>query len=299
MRKIRIFSIIVFLTAITVFGLYKNREMKLMDHEGPVIAMKKDRVKVSCADGEDKLLAGIKAKDSKDGDVTDSLIVESMTNFIKKGKRKMTVVAFDSDNNATKATRLVGYSDYESPKFSLEAPLKFPIKTSEIMGTLTVQDMLDGDLTGNIKMSSEYYVQADEAGDYPMVFTVANSAGDVVKLPVTIQIYDPSKEGQNPKIELSEYMIYVEPGTVVNPWEYVEQITIGNIKYIKAEDGILYDPNPGPNQMRTAISPVDVEITDNADYNTPGVYEITYQLTDNSGKESRTGTVRLIVVVSE
>ena len=41
-------------------------------------------------------------------------------------------------------------------------------------------------------MSSEYYVQADVAGEYPMVYQVANSAGDVQKLPVTVEIYDPS-----------------------------------------------------------------------------------------------------------
>lgn len=299
MRRVRIFSIIVFITAIAVFGFYKNREMRLMDHAGPEITMEKDKIKVSCTDGKDALLKGMKAVDSKDGDVTDSMIVESMSNFIKKGRRKITVVAFDSDNNATKATRIIGYNDYHSPEFALEEPLKFPVKTPNIMGTLSAKDVLDGDLTGNIKMSSEYYVQADEAGEYPMVFTVANSAGDVVKLPVTIQIYDPGKESQNPQIKLSEYLIHVAPGTEINPWDYVEQISLGNYKYIKAEDGILYDPKPGTNQARTAITQEEVQITQNADYNTPGVYEIIYQFTDESGKENKTGTVRLIVVVSE
>ena len=37
---------------------------------------------------------------------------------------------------------------------------------------------------------------------YPMVNQVANSAGDVQKLPVTVEIYDPSKEAQKPQFEL-------------------------------------------------------------------------------------------------
>ena len=41
-----------------------------------------------------------------------------------------------------------------------------------------------------LKLSSEYYVQSDVAGEYPMVYQVANSAGDVQKLPVTVEIYD-------------------------------------------------------------------------------------------------------------
>lgn len=297
MRKIRIFSIIVFVTAVAVFGLYKRQEIIKADHAGPEITMEKDKIKVSCTDGPEELLKGIKAEDSKDGDVTDSLIIESMSNFIKKGKRKMTVVAFDSDNNATKATRIIGYKDYKSPEFGLEEPLKFPLKTPDILGTLSAQDVLDGDLTGNIKMSSEYSVKPETAGDYPMIFTVANSAGDVVKLPVTIQIYDPSEESQSPKFTLSEYITYLPVGSVFNPWDYVEQITIRDLKYTKAEDGNLYTPNPDGRLMKTVITPEEVQITHNVDVNTPGSYEVTYQLTDDSGRESRTGTVRLIVVV--
>lgn len=48
---------------------------------------------------------------------------------------------------------------------------------------------------------------------------------------------------------------------------------------------------------RTAITADEVQITNQADFNTPGTYEILYQITDDSGKESVTGQVRLIVVV--
>lgn len=45
------------------------------------------------------------------------------------------------------------------------------------------------------------------------------------------------------------------------------------------------------------ITADEVQITNQADFNTPGTYEILYQITDDSGKESVTGQVRLIVVV--
>ena len=156
---------------------------------------------------------------------------------------------------------------------------------------------LDGDVTGKIKMSSEYYVQADVAGEYPMVYQVANSAGDVQKLPVTVEIYDPSKEAQKPQFELSEYLVYTSVGNAVDPWSYVQQITMGGIKFVRGEDGVLRDPNPAEKQERTAITADEVQITNQADFNTPGTYEILYQITDDSGKESVTGQVRLIVVV--
>ena len=68
---------------------------------------------------------------------------------------------------------------------------------------------------------------------------------------------------------------------------------MGGIKFVRGEDGVLRDPNPAEKQERTAITADEVQITNQADFNTPG----TYQITDDSGKESVTGQVRLIVVV--
>lgn len=297
MKKLRIFSMVVFVIAAASFGYFKYEQINSKDNQAPVITMDTDSIQVSCQAEDGELLKGIKATDSKDGDVTGSLIVESVSNFMENHTRNMTVVAFDSDNHATKAARKITYTDYVSPTFSLTEPLRFAMNTQDIMGTLTCSDVLDGDITGKIKMSSEYYVQADVAGEYPMVYQVANSAGDVQKLSVTVEIYDPSKEAQKPQFELSEYLVYTSVGNAVDPWSYVQQITMGGIKFVRGEDGVLRDPNPAEKQERTAITADEVQITNQADFNTPGTYEILYQITDDSGKESVTGQVRLIVVV--
>lgn len=298
MKKLRIFSFIVFAAAVISFGIYKHDQITSKDNQAPKITMNKDTIKVSCEADQKKLLKGIKAEDSKDGDVTDSLIIESISNFTKANTRNMTVVAFDSDNHATKATRTIKYKDYVSPEFALTEPLRFPINTQDIMGTLTCTDVLDGDLTDKIKMANGYYVQVDDAGEYPMMYQIANSAGDVQKLPVTVEIYDPSKESQRPQLELSQYLIYISKGTEIQPWDYVQQITIGGIKYIRGEDGVLTDANPNPQQgQRTAIISEEVQINNEVDCDKEGVYEITYRMTDDTGRESVTGQVRLIVVV--
>ena len=297
MKKLRIFGIVVFLIAVASFGYFKYEQINSKDNQAPVITMDSDSVEVSCQEGDEELLKGITAMDSKDGDVTGSLIVESISNFMENHTRNMTVAAFDSDNHATKASRKITYKDYTAPTFALTEPLRFAMNTQDIMGTLTCSDMLDGDVTGKIKMSSEYYVQADVAGEYPMVYQVANSAGDVQKLPVTVEIYDPSKEAPKPQFELSEYLVYTPAGTAIDPWSYVQQITMGGIEFKRGEDGVLRDPNPAEKQERTAITADEVQITNPADFNTPGTYEILYQMTDDSGKESATGQIRLIVVV--
>ena len=89
-----------------------------------------------------------KATDSKDGDVTGSMIVESVSNFMENHTRNMTVVAFDSDNHATKAARKITYTDYVHQHF-FDRTSAFCDEYTDIMGTLNCSDVLDGDITGN------------------------------------------------------------------------------------------------------------------------------------------------------
>lgn len=296
MKKIQVLSLIVFAVSVAVFGVYKVHSLMNDDSAGPEIVMDEDAIEVSATAAEEELLAGVTAVDEKDGDVTDTLVVEKMGNFVERGRREITIAAFDSDNHITKSSREVVYTDYHAPRFSLSAPLKFAAGVSNILAYMSAEDVLDGDLTGNIKISGEYTLTADEPGDYPMLFTVSNSAGDVSTLPVTVTIYDAAEENRKPQITLSQYIVYTTIGAAVNPWDYVSAIQIDNRLYERCEDGILRDLSPVQGQTRTEIRPEEVAITQNFDYNTPGVYEITYQIASADGS---VGTVRLIVVISE
>lgn len=296
MRRMRVLSIIVFIAALAVFGVSTVYDWIVLDYVGPKITMDEESITVSVEAGEEELLAGIHAADDRDGDVTDSLILEGLSDFIEKGRRIMTVAAFDADNHVTKISREVIYSDYHSPRFSLSAPLRFPVGTQNILSSMGAEDVLDGNLTTNIKISGEYSLQASTPGDYPMLFTVANSAGDVSELPVTVQIYDQEEESRRPSIVLSQYLIYTTPGTAVDPWNYVQAVKMDNREFERGEDGILYETHPVNGQAQGAIGPQNIMITQDIDYNVPGVYEIVYQITNST---DRTGTVRLVVVVSD
>ena len=294
MRRIRALSIVIFIIAIVTFGINKWQAWSNSDATGPVIIMEQDSVTVSVEDGDEAILSGVSAMDVKDGDVTDSLIVETMSNFIEKGRRTVTIAAFDDDHHVTKVSREVIYSDYRSPKFTLSAPLKFPRNTDGILTYLGAEDVLDGSLTSNIKISTDYNVQVDTAGEYNVIFTVANSAGDVSELPVTVQVYDASDENQRPQISLSEYIVYTKVGQAIEPWSYVKQIRIGTIEYVRGEDGVLRSEVTDPRGNQETITSEDVTITNPADFNTPGVYEIMYQY---EVENREPGYVRLVVVV--
>lgn len=325
MRKIRVLSVIIFALSVGVFVYFKIWDKKSADTNGPDIQMAEESIEVSSEAGSGEMLAGVTAVDAKDGDVSASLVIESMANFTERGRRTITFAAFDSDNNVTKATREIIYSDYTPPAFSLAEPLYFPLNADSFTDALTVSDVLDGDLTQNIKISAENEVKVNTEGDYPVVFSVANSAGDTVQLPVTVTIYNPAEWQTYPSISLSQYLIHIQAGENVDPWSYVDEVSYRGTVYrpetdsqgrwILAEEdsedaGSFDEPGSGEDspyedQGASDFSSedrkylTDIEITNPVDSSTPGTYEITYRVTAGEDQDQKTGTMRLIVVVDE
>lgn len=289
MKKIRIFSVVMFALSLALYIFFQVKHARIDDNIAPRISMSSDTIEVSVNDPEEKILEGVSASDSNDGDVSDTLIVESMGQFLSPGRRNVTVAAFDSSSNVAKRTRQVIYTDYESPKFALSAPLQFPINATNILENVTAFDLLDGDITKQIKISQSSKVDTTVADDYETILTVTNSAGDTTKLPCTVTIVDNSNNSGAPVIELSEYLIYVPQGTNVNAWDYVTSVKMRGIEYTKGDDGNLYSPD-----MSIAIGKSDFSIKGEVDTNTPGTYEYVIRTTDTN---NRTGKVRLIVVV--
>lgn len=304
MKRVRILSIAIFLIALAISSGYKFLEESEMDNMGPVISMPADTVYISTSADKSEILEGVIAEDNEDGDVTDSLVIESMTNFIEPGRREVTIAAFDSHNNVSKITREVIYTDYESPKFYLSSPLYFPINsTTSFVTSMSATDVLDGDLTESIKVSADYKATMDIEGEYQILFTVSNSAGDVSKLPVTVTLYDAAKSFVRPYIELTEYLIYVEKGNVIDPWLYVKGATYRGRTYNPARhsDGSCLFVQDMSDGGSTAVPTylTSVEVINEMDANTPGVYEITYKVTVGIDDDKETGVMRLIVVVTE
>lgn len=290
MRRLRVISIIIFIFALSIFGLYKFKMRDGVDSKGPEITMDSETISVSVNDDEKRILSGITAMDEKDGDVTDSLIVETYSNFVEKGRRNVTIAAFDKNNHVTKVSRELVYSDYHSPRFNLSAALRFPLNTEDIFKYISADDVLDGNLTSKIKVASGETVKSDMVGLYTLTFSVANSAGDVSELPVTVEIYDATKEHNTPTISLTNYIVYVNKSAEINPWSYVNGVSIGSYEYTKDENNVLVSKASNAKK----ISESDFVIDNQVDYNTAGVYEIVYSMTSEN---QYTGSVRLVVVV--
>ena len=88
MKKVRMLSIVIFVAAVITYGLHNLNEWKNRDFGSPVIKVDGNSVTVSCTAGEEAMLEGVTAEDKKDGDVSDTLMIETMSNFIEKGRRQ-------------------------------------------------------------------------------------------------------------------------------------------------------------------------------------------------------------------
>lgn len=82
------------------------------DRTGPEILLEENEDLLYRADMEDsELLDGVKAIDKKDGDVTDSLMIESVEVNRKGISAEVTYVAMDSSHNVTKLKRSFAVAD--------------------------------------------------------------------------------------------------------------------------------------------------------------------------------------------
>ena len=299
MRRLRSLSVLLFLVAVILFGVYWYRERIIKDQMGPVFHVESELLTVSVKDDESSLLNGISASDAGDGDVSDSIIVEAISPFTGTGHRIVNYVAFDSDNHVTHTKRELAYSDYTSPRFTLSKPLSFPMNSTNLLEGIKAYDCIDGDITRSIRMLSEDELDTAHVGNYPARLKVSNSAGGVSYLPVTIEIYDASTKYRMPQIGLKDYIVYIEKDSDFDEEEYVDSITVSGTEYTPVETGGTYGQRwlPANNTDKTVDYSL-VKIDSDVDTNVTGCYEVLFSFEDTVNG-SGTGTSRLYVVVTE
>lgn len=294
MRRLRIFSIILLIVSVVACVGYELKWSKGADKLGPQISMDESSISVSVKATDQELMQGVTAVDAKDGDVTDSIVIENVSTFLEKGRRLISYVAFDSDNHVTKAFRQIVYTDYTSPKFELTEPLCFVVGTEDIMEGMRARDCIDGDISDKIKISSDSVIYTGVAGEYSIKLQVTNSCGDMVTLPVTVEMCERSDYVSRPQIGLSDYIVYTERGNKLDPASYLEKVMIGEQEYALTDESETYGAEE--DQGYHTVNRSRIEISDKVNYNKAGVYEITYAMSSLEGSKGKT---RLIVVVED
>ena len=219
MKRIKIFTLIFFCCSAVAFAGCKLYERVMTDHQAPVISGGEEPLEISVTDTEDKLLEGMTAEDDRDGDVTDSLVVQEISGFDEENQRTVTYAAVDKSGNVGYSSRTITYTDYQAPVFAMSSPLRFPMGTSfNICEGLTASSSLDGDLTSNIKYTLDRTVSNSTTGTYQAEFRVMDSAGKTSYLTTEIEVYDPSEERVD--VTLNTYLLYLKVNDPFDPAGY-------------------------------------------------------------------------------
>ncbi len=211
---------------LAVFLGYRTVSAFNTDTAAPEIQMDADALQLSVQASREDLLQGVTAKDNKDGDVTASLVVESIRLADTDGTVSVTYAAFDRAGNVTKASRQVQYTDYESPRFSLQAPLVFVQNSSaDVLTLIHATDLFDGDISRSIRATSLQEESINTLGTHEVEFRVTSSLGDTVKLILPVEVY-PAGTYQA-TLKLTDYLIYLPAGADFNPKDYLGSFTMG------------------------------------------------------------------------
>lgn len=259
-------TVLIVLAVLSVIGLgvYRFMAARSTGGEAPVITFESNLLEVTTSATEDELLQGVTAYDAEDGDVTDSVLVETSTHFISDKTVEVTYAAFDSQGHVTKDKRSVRYVDYTSPRFRFSGPMMFSeAGISELLSFVGAQDCIDGNISSRVKVSSlESGTLLSTQGIHILEFRVTNSTGDTAYLKVPVEVV--SGYNSTRQIPLTDYLVYLPVGSEFDPKVYLT----GDY----ADDRDL-----------AVLSSVNTAV--------PGVYDVHYTLGDS--------TTRLIVVVEE
>ena len=284
-----------FVISSVLFSLYFVKVRMVQDHNEPVITAESDEIsvtiptKASDPSIEEQYLKGLTAKDDRDGDITDSIRIDSVSHFVND-KRTVNYLVFDKANHAATYSRTVTYSNYQKPRIYQDGLLICRLSNASSYNLLQyseASDSLDGDLTSQVmtqvKDSNFYY---GDGGVFDVQYYVTNSAGDTCEVTQKVIVTDPMDRYEPDRYYpmLKHYTTYAKVGK--RP-DFESMIT-----------GVIRSERPYTFSMYADTLPLeksDIKIdTSKYDPNTPGEYFVPFSYTSEDGIKA---TVYLTVVV--
>lgn len=271
MRILRVSVSVLFIIVLVLFVLFKIQQ-RSADTSIPVITMENAVLNVSINSIDEDLLQDVTAYDEKDGDITDKIIVESISRFTEPGVCIVNYAVCDNDNHTAKASRKIIYTDYTSPQFTLSGSLVFGVSQNiNIRGLLGAVDSIDGDISDKVIITAYDYTSIVAGVNY-ISAKATNSKGDIIS--IQLPVYIEERNLSAPTITLNKYMIYLKTG---DEFDIMQNI----ISAVDINDNSLID---------------NIQIDTNLNLSKAGIYEVHYRVSDSYG---RMGHSILTVIVEE
>lgn len=228
------------------------------DREAPVIKIQEKDVVYEEGMDKSELLEGVTAEDNIDGDVTNTLVVESI--YPSKDGKTVSILyaAKDSNNNVGKAKRILNAGSADSVDAGHKTSGEVPAEQSE-------EDKPE---------QTPLPEAADPAADNGNQ-TDEQQPVDPTAVPEDQQAEINALQPQQPKFYLKEYQTAIGVGGTLDKLAFVKDI--------------VDDTDTFSDLSRR------IQIEDNIDVNTPGTYEVKYFVIDTQGNTSN--IARLSVTV--
>ena len=221
-------------------------------------------------------MADVTATDAEDGNLTDKIeILNNEVDTTKPGKYEVTYKVTDSKGASYTKTITVTVNPKMEvlnaiPTIKVEDKILTVGDTFDPKADVTAEDVEDGNLTDKIEVLKNE-VDTTKAGKYEVTYKVTDSKGASRTKTITVTV--------NPKIET------LNEAPTIDVTD--KEITVGD----------KFDPKDGV----TAKDKEDGNLTDKieilkntVDPSKPGVYEVTYKVTDSKGA-SCTKTIKVTV----
>lgn len=270
MRYLRIVTILLFVFSLLFAGWANHRYYSQLNTDYPCITSDVEELQISTQDPPEAMLTGLRATDATDGDLTDRIMVASVSHFLEPGVVRVKYVVFDDHNNSATITRRVRYTDYTPPVFILDKSPVYAVGNSfDLLKYIRVEDCLEGDISDRVRVISNM-VNNYSVGTYPVVLEVSNSCGDTAQLQLWVTYLEKLPTAN---VALSQYIVYLEQGESFHPRQWITAVT---------------------DRHNTPLSADNVEVQGNLDVNTPGAYTLVYNYADSS----RAGCSMMTVIVT-
>ena len=271
MRALRIIAIILCIVSLAFAFWANKRYYSSLNTDYPEITNSEETLHISVNDPPEAIFKGLTATDATDGDLTDQIMVASISHFLEPNTVSVKYVVFDNHSNSATLTRRVHYTDYTPPVFILDKSPVYTLGSSfDLLKHIRVEDCIDGEIGDQIRVISNL-VNNFSAGNYPVVLEVSNSCGDTTQITIWVTYLN---KANTAVVKLHQYIVYVGQGDDFDPQRWLASVT--------DRDAVNLDP-------------ANMEIQGNVDLNTPGCYQLIYSYDD--GKLS--GQAPLTVVVTE
>lgn len=279
---------IILIAAFIAFGIYFFTNKYKEDRVPPVITCRTGNLEVSINDGEDVLLANVTAQDNRDGDITDKVVVESISKFsdTETATARITYAVCDSSENLSRVSCNLIYTDYTPIRYKINSSTRCKLSSSVTpLSFITAEDCIDGDITRKIRYEAlgtkDFSVYSE--GSYGIRYSVVNSMGDIEYFDVMIDVYNPPSNipaSYLPQLYLNRYNVYLKTGDDFDPNSYLAYAIV---------DGERVEMTAPVKRRITALHDVDTSA--------PGTYRVIYEYSPDKSQYDVKAEAVLYVVV--